>query len=119
QAACDAIKKAAFKTSVRLEASSSVKKGVVISTSPPGGTEIDKGKTVTVNVSTGPAPVGGPDVVGEHRGAACAARGVGGRPRAPAPPPAPPRPPTREGAPGARPPPPPPCPPAPRGGPNN
>jgi serine/threonine-protein kinase len=68
--AISAVKKAGFKAKVTRQSSDTVRSGVAIGTSPPGGTEIDKGKTVTIQVSTGPAPVSVPDVVGEDRGAA-------------------------------------------------
>jgi serine/threonine-protein kinase len=44
--------------------SSSVDKGHVISSNPSAGTSADKGSTVTITVSTGPASVSVPNVVG-------------------------------------------------------
>jgi len=42
-----------------------VKSGLVISTEPPAGTEVQVGSVVTMLVSSGPAPVNVPDVTGE------------------------------------------------------
>ena len=50
------VKRAGFKVSVHRQHSDAVKSGSAISTSPPAGSELDKGRTVIVNVSTGPAP---------------------------------------------------------------
>ncbi len=64
------VKEAGFKATVHKQHSDEIKSGNAISTSPPAGSELDKGRTVIVNVSTGSAPVSIPDVVGEDRGAA-------------------------------------------------
>jgi eukaryotic-like serine/threonine-protein kinase len=44
--------------------------GTVIRTDPPAGTEVDKGSTVTLVVSSGAAPVQVPNVVGQTESAA-------------------------------------------------
>ncbi len=53
-------------SSVAPRASSSVPKGDVISTSPPNGTNVSKGSTVRLFVSTGAAAVTVPDVVNDN-----------------------------------------------------
>ena len=53
--------------------SSTVEKGYVISTNPSAGTSADKGSTVTITVSTGPASVSVPNVVGYDEASAEAA----------------------------------------------
>jgi eukaryotic-like serine/threonine-protein kinase len=60
-----AIEKAGFKTDVREENSDTVKAGRVISTSPPENSQLEKGRTVVLVVSTGPQQVSVPDVVGD------------------------------------------------------
>jgi serine/threonine-protein kinase len=64
------IRRAGFKASVTRENSDTVEKGRVISTSPDGGSQLDKGRTVTLVVSRGPEVVGVPDVVGQDAAAA-------------------------------------------------
>ena len=59
------LKAAGFKTKVTKEPSTSVAVGRVISTEPSQGTEVQLGSTVTLLVSSGPAPVRVPDVVGQ------------------------------------------------------
>lgn len=59
-----AIKDAGFKTDVRKENSDTVPKGRVISTSPPENSQLEKGRTVVLVVSSGPQQVTVPDVVG-------------------------------------------------------
>jgi serine/threonine-protein kinase len=65
-----AIKKAGFKTRVEKQNSDSVSAGDAIGTEPEAGSQIDKGRTVTVLVSTGPEKVTVPDVTGQDRGSA-------------------------------------------------
>jgi serine/threonine-protein kinase len=64
------LRKAGFKPTSKAQASSSVKTGLVIATEPPAGTEIQVGSSVTLLVSSGPAPVRVPDVVGQSQAAA-------------------------------------------------
>jgi beta-lactam-binding protein with PASTA domain len=59
------MKDAGFKTDVRRETSDSVEKGRVISTSPGENTQLEKGRTVVLVVSSGPEQVSVPDVVGD------------------------------------------------------
>ena len=61
----DKLQAAGFKPKVEEVTSADVKKGVVIDTSPPQGSLIERGSSVTVRVSTGPEQVEVPDVVGE------------------------------------------------------
>jgi serine/threonine-protein kinase len=53
-----------FQTTTRDQASDTVDSGKVIGTEPGAGTQADKGSLVTIVVSTGPAPVEVPDVIG-------------------------------------------------------
>jgi serine/threonine-protein kinase len=62
--ATSALKSEGFSVSVIQSSSSSVEKGYVISSNPSAGTSADKGSTVTITVSTGPASVSVPNVVG-------------------------------------------------------
>jgi eukaryotic-like serine/threonine-protein kinase len=64
------LKAAGFKPSSETLASSSVPAGRVISTNPPAETEVRAGAAVTIIVSSGPAQVGVPDVIGQSRAAA-------------------------------------------------
>jgi serine/threonine-protein kinase len=64
------LRSAGFKPVRRSEASDKVPTGNVISTSPAAGTYTQLGSTVTVVVSSGPAPVRVPNVVGQSRSAA-------------------------------------------------
>jgi serine/threonine-protein kinase len=59
-----ALREAGFKTSVKKAFSDSVPEGDVISTSPQGGTQATKGRTVTLTVSQGSEGVAVPKVVG-------------------------------------------------------
>ena len=61
-----AMKGAGFKTDVRKENSDTVPQGRVISTSPPENSQLEKGKTVVLVVSSGPEQVQVPDVVGRN-----------------------------------------------------
>jgi serine/threonine-protein kinase len=56
--------RAGLQVNTKQEASSTVPDGKVIRTEPPAGTKVDKGSTVTMVVSTGPAQATVPDVVG-------------------------------------------------------
>jgi serine/threonine-protein kinase len=58
---------AGFKTTTRTEPSTKIPAGKVIGTSPAAGTETELGRTVTVIVSSGPASVRVPNVVGQAR----------------------------------------------------
>jgi beta-lactam-binding protein with PASTA domain/predicted Ser/Thr protein kinase len=64
--AVNAMKDAGFKTDVRKENSDTVPKGRVISTSPPENSQLEKGKTVVLVVSSGPEQVTVPNVVGRN-----------------------------------------------------
>ena len=64
------LKKAGFKPTIKKESSSTVSAGRVIGTEPSAGTELQEGSPVTVLVSSGPAPVRLPDVVGQSLSAA-------------------------------------------------
>ena len=66
----DAMKAAGFKTDVRKESSDTVPKGRVISTSPPENSQLEKGRTVVLVVSSGPQQVSVPDVVGDSEDSA-------------------------------------------------
>jgi beta-lactam-binding protein with PASTA domain/predicted Ser/Thr protein kinase len=57
--------KAGLKTTTRSEPSKTVDVGRVIGTEPPAETEVQEGHLVTLLVSSGPAPVRIPDVVGQ------------------------------------------------------
>jgi eukaryotic-like serine/threonine-protein kinase len=63
---------AGFKVTVGREASDSVPTGQVIRTAPPAGTQIDKGSTVTLFISSGPQKVTVPSVVGQSQDSASA-----------------------------------------------
>ena len=64
QDAEDALTDAGFKRSVKQASSDSVPEGDVISTSPKGGEQATKGRTVTLTVSQGPDGIAVPKVVG-------------------------------------------------------
>jgi beta-lactam-binding protein with PASTA domain/predicted Ser/Thr protein kinase len=57
--------KAGLKTTTRNEPSKTVEAGLVIGTEPPAETEVQEGHLVTLLVSSGPAPVRIPDLVGQ------------------------------------------------------
>jgi serine/threonine-protein kinase len=63
---------AGFKVTVSREASDTIPTGQVIRTAPPAGTQIDKGSTVTLVISTGPQGVTVPSVVGQSQDSASA-----------------------------------------------
>jgi len=64
------LRKAGFKPTRRGQASTTVKSGLVIGSEPPAGTELQVGSSVTLLVSSGPAPVEVPDLTGQSRTAA-------------------------------------------------
>ncbi|HXN38024.1 MAG TPA: Stk1 family PASTA domain-containing Ser/Thr kinase [Solirubrobacteraceae bacterium] len=64
------LRKAGFKPTTKGQASATIKAGLVIATEPPAGTELQVGSEVTLLVSSGPAPVRVPDVVGQSQTAA-------------------------------------------------
>jgi serine/threonine-protein kinase len=64
------LRTAGFKPARKSEANTKVAPGKVIGTSPSAGTETQLGSTVTVIVSSGPAPVKVPNVVGQSRSGA-------------------------------------------------
>jgi eukaryotic-like serine/threonine-protein kinase len=72
------VEKAGFKSRSRTETSDSVEKGRVIEVSPPTGTLLERGQTVTLVVSNGPEEVQVPDVVGKDRDAATEALNAAG-----------------------------------------
>jgi beta-lactam-binding protein with PASTA domain len=64
------MEEAGFETEVRRETSDSVPSGRVISTSPPENSQLERGRTVVLVVSSGREQVTVPDVVGESEDAA-------------------------------------------------
>jgi len=68
-----ALEQAGFETRTRREFSDDVASGRVISTTPPGGTQAERGTRVTLVVSRGPEQVQVPDVTGQSLDAARAA----------------------------------------------
>ena len=68
--AMDKLRKAGFKPTANKQASTSVASGRVIGTEPSAGTLVQVGSNVTVLVSSGPAAVRVPDVVGQSQSAA-------------------------------------------------
>jgi serine/threonine-protein kinase len=58
------LRAAHFKTKKKLEASKTVEAGRVIATEPSAETEVQEGSVITLLLSSGPAPVHVPDVVG-------------------------------------------------------
>jgi beta-lactam-binding protein with PASTA domain len=65
--ATDILRAAGFKTAEQREFSDTVRNGRVIETSPPEGTTVRKGTTVTIVVSRGREKIEVPDVVGRPR----------------------------------------------------
>ncbi len=61
---------AGFKTASKRQPSSTVAAGRVISSEPSAGSEVQVGSTITLTVSSGPAPVRVPDVIGQSQSAA-------------------------------------------------
>ena len=64
------LQKAGFRVTVNLDPSDTVAKGLVISTTPSGGTVLAQGERVTIDVSSGLAKLPAPNVVGLDQGAA-------------------------------------------------
>jgi serine/threonine-protein kinase len=64
------LRAAGFKPTAKRQPSSTVAAGKAIGTEPPAGTETQLGSHVTVLISSGPAPVRVPDVLGQSRSAA-------------------------------------------------
>ena len=58
------LQKAGFKVDINEAPSDTVKKGFVISTTPPGGTELKQGERVRMDVSSGVQKFGAPNVLG-------------------------------------------------------
>jgi eukaryotic-like serine/threonine-protein kinase len=67
------LRKAGFKPIAKTQSSSTLKAGLVISTEPPAGTEVQLGSSVTMLVSSGPAPVTVPELTGQSQTSAEAA----------------------------------------------
>jgi eukaryotic-like serine/threonine-protein kinase len=61
---------AGFKATTKRQPSTTASSGRVISTEPSAGTEVQVGSTITLVVSSGPAPVHVPDVLGQSQSAA-------------------------------------------------
>jgi eukaryotic-like serine/threonine-protein kinase len=61
------LKRAGFNSKVRTETSDTVEKGRVIEASPTQGTQVERGQTVTLVVSSGPQQVAVPELVGKDR----------------------------------------------------
>jgi serine/threonine-protein kinase len=61
------LKNAGFNSKVRTETSDTVEKGRVIDSTPAQGTQLERGQTVTLVVSSGPQKVAVPDLVGKDR----------------------------------------------------
>jgi beta-lactam-binding protein with PASTA domain len=72
-AATSALKKAGFTVKVSSKPNSTVTKGTVYDTDPASGTQVAKGSSVTILVSSGPEMVNVPDVKGMTQSAATAA----------------------------------------------
>ncbi|MGO4648637.1 Stk1 family PASTA domain-containing Ser/Thr kinase [Nocardia sp. 2YAB30] len=64
QQAQDALQKLGFTVAIQQKPDSKVATGNVIATQPLGGSRIDKGRTITIQVSTGPAQVQVPKLTG-------------------------------------------------------
>ncbi len=64
--AVNALTVAGLKADVKQQSSDTVPSGKVISSDPAANTQVPKGSTVTVNVSSGPAQVTVPDVTGKN-----------------------------------------------------
>jgi eukaryotic-like serine/threonine-protein kinase len=62
--ALEQLQKAGFKADINEAPSDTIKKGFVISTTPPGGTELKQGERVRMDVSSGVATFAAPDVLG-------------------------------------------------------
>ncbi len=67
------LRKKGFRPTVQNQSSGSVEEGLVISTNPAAGIEVQHGSPVTVYVSSGPPEANVPEVTGESQAAATAA----------------------------------------------
>jgi serine/threonine-protein kinase len=72
------LRAAGFKPTTQTQPSTKIAPGRVIATNPPAGTELQVGSPVTVLVSSGPAQVRVPDVLGQSQAAAEAALSTAG-----------------------------------------
>ena len=72
------LRKKGFRPIVQNQPSSTVEKGLVISTNPAAGIEVQHGSPVTVYVSSGPQEASVPEVTGESQAAATAALAAAG-----------------------------------------
>jgi eukaryotic-like serine/threonine-protein kinase len=72
------LRKKGFRPTVQNQSSSSFEEGLVISTNPAAGIEVQHGSPVTVYVSSGPQEAGVPEVTGESQAAATAALAAAG-----------------------------------------
>jgi serine/threonine-protein kinase len=68
--ALNTLRKAGFQTDINEESSDTVKKGIVIGTTPQGGTLLGAGDRVTVDVSSGPPRFAVPNLIGLDQDAA-------------------------------------------------
>ena len=68
--AVDSLRAAGFKPTTRTKPSATVAEGLAIGSEPPAHTARPLGSTVTVLVSSGPAPIKVPDTIGQSRAAA-------------------------------------------------
>jgi serine/threonine-protein kinase len=68
--ATQTLNNAGLRVQKQSKASSSVPAGTVIDSSPSAGTQVARGSTVTINVSTGPEQVQVPNVIGQSQSAA-------------------------------------------------
>jgi eukaryotic-like serine/threonine-protein kinase len=72
------LKDAGFTVTVDRRSSSTVRAGLAIDTEPPGGTEVTRGRTITLLISSGPKVVQVPSVIGRQQDLAeSQLRGVG------------------------------------------
>jgi serine/threonine-protein kinase len=69
-AATQTLNNAGLRVQKQSKASSSVPAGTVIDSNPAAGTQVARGSTVTINVSTGPEQVQVPNVIGQTQSAA-------------------------------------------------
>jgi eukaryotic-like serine/threonine-protein kinase len=72
------LRKKGFQPTTQSQSSSSVEEGLVISTNPAAGIEVQHGSPVTVYVSSGPQEASVPEVTGESQAAATAALAAAG-----------------------------------------
>ncbi len=72
------LRKKGFRPTVQNQSSASIEKGLVISTNPAAGIEVQHGSPVTVYVSSGPQEASVPEVTGESQAAATAALAAAG-----------------------------------------